>query len=313
MNRTLSKYIDKLFFKQWIIGICKDNIKDIIRTKNFDLNINWLPKKSFDKFYADPFPLVSNNGNFKILYEEFKFGEDYGKISLLTLDKSFNQVNNKVLLDTKSHLSYPFVFIENNKTYVFPEAGKSGKLSCYEYDPVHESINFVEDILNLPLRDSTILKHDGKYWIFGALSENYSNYKLYVFFSESLLGPYVLHPGNPINGGLNGIRSAGNFIEVDGIIYRPTQNCKNKYGESITINKIIELNEINVVEEPYLTISINKKNRKNYRMHSIHTINVMDNIIAVDGEYWTFAPIRQLKNFLLKGLNYICNIASNYG
>jgi hypothetical protein len=297
MNRILSKYIDKLFFKQWIIGICRDNIKDIIRSKTFDPDVNWLLIESFDKYYADPFLLSSKDGNSKILFEDYTFDDDYGKISLMTLDKSFKKINHKILLDTKSHLSYPFVFTENNKTYLFPEARKSGKLSYYEYDPVHESLNFVRDILDLPLLDSTILKHDDKYWIFGTLSDNGTDYKLCVFFSDSLLGPYVPHPSNPVKSGLNGTRSAGNFIEVDGIIYRPTQNCKTTYGESITINKVTKLNEINVVEEPYLTICINKKNKCNYGMHSIHTINVMDNIIAVDGEHWTFSPIHQFKKF----------------
>jgi hypothetical protein len=299
MHRILAKYIDKLFFKTWIIGICRNDIKDIIRSKTFDPDINWLLFKSFDKFYADPFLLSSKDGNFKIIFEDYTFDDDYGRISLMTLDKSFRQVNHKILLDTKSHLSYPFVFTENNKTYVFPEAGKSGKLSCYEYDPGHESLEFLQDILDLPLLDSTILKHDDKYWIFGALSENGTDYKLYVYFSDSLLGPYVPHHGNPIKSGLNGTRSAGNFIEVDGIIFRPTQNCKKKYGESITINKVTELNEINVVEEPYLTICINKKKRENYRMHKIHTINVMDNIIVVDGGHWTFSPVHQFKKFVI--------------
>lgn len=303
MNRYFSKYIDKLFFKKWVIGICQDNIKDIIRNKSFNVDINWLLKKnSFDQFHADPFLVSSNDDHFKILFEEYTFDEDYGKISLMTLDKSYRQINRKILLDTKSHLSYPFFFTENNKTYIFPESAQSGKLTCYQYDPVQESLRFVQDILDFPLRDSTILKHDDKYWIFGAFSENYSDYQLHVFSSENLLGPYVAHSGNPVRSGLNGIRGAGNFIEVDGIIYRPTQNCKNNYGESITINKIIELNEINFVEEPYLTIKMGKKIGLNRGIHSIHTINSMGNFIAVDGEHWTFAPVQQLKKFFKRDM-----------
>lgn len=298
MNRILSKYIEKLFFRKWIIGIIRDNIKDIIRSKTFDPDINWLLISSNDTYYADPFLLISKDENFKILVEDFSLDEDYGKISLMTLDKSFNELNHKILLDTKSHISYPFIFKENNKTYIFPEAGRSGKLSCYEYDPVNESIDFLKDILDLPLSDSNILKQNDKYWIFGTLYEDISGYSLCVFFSDSLLGPYVPHPGNPVKSGLNGIRSAGNFIEVDGIIYRPAQNCQNEYGESITINKVTELTELNVVEEPYFTISINKENRFNYRMHSIHTINAIDDIIVVDGIRLTFSPINQLKSFL---------------
>jgi hypothetical protein len=270
----------------------------------FDPYINWLPIRSIDTYYADPFLLFSKDENLKILLEDFSFDENYGKISLMTLDRSFKQVNCKILLDTKNHISYPFIFTENNKTYIFPEAGRSGKLSCYEYDPLNESINFLQDIVDLPLCDSSILKQNGKYWIFGTLSEieadtkRITDYKLYVFFSDRLLGPYVPHPGNPIKSGLNGTRQAGNFIEVDGIIYRPTQNCERLYGESITINKVTELNEINVVEEPYMTICINKKNRYNYGMHTIHTINVMNDIVVVDGKRWTFSPLIQLKSYL---------------
>lgn len=270
----------------------------------FDPDINWLPIRSIDTYYADPFLLFSKDENLKILLEDFSFDENYGKISLMTLDRSFKQVNCKILLDTKNHISYPFIFTENNKTYIFPEAGRSGKLSCYEYDPLNESINFLQDIVDLPLCDSSILKQNGKYWIFGTLSEieadtkRITDYKLYVFFSDRLLGPYVPHPGNPIKSGLNGTRQAGNFIEVDGIIYRPTQNCERLYGESITINKVTELNEINVVEEPYMTICINKKNRYNYGMHTIHTINVMNDIVVIDGKRWTFSPIIQLKSYL---------------
>jgi hypothetical protein len=306
MIRKISKYIEKLFFKGWIIGIFRADIKDIIRKKTFDPEISWLPVSSENAYYADPFLLYSKDEILHILLEEFSFDNRYGKISLMKLDKSFNQVDYKVLLDTKSHISYPFIFVENNRTYIFPEAGRSGKLSCYEYDTVNESINFLQDIIDLPLCDSSILKQDGKYWIFGTISDidpvtdAITDYKLHVFFSDTLFGPYVSHPCNPVKSGLNGSRQAGNFIEVDGIIYRPAQNCERLYGESITINKITELNEINIAEEPYLNININRKNKSNLGMHTIHTINVLDDIIVVDGVKWTFSPLIQAKAYLNK-------------
>ena len=66
----------------------------------------------------------------------------------------------------------------------------------------------------------------------------------------------------------------------------------------MTINKVIELNEHKVTEELYMTIKINKNNRFNFGMHTIHTINVMNDIIVVDGIKWTFSPIIQLQYFL---------------
>jgi hypothetical protein len=304
MNKILLKIIDKFFFRKWIIGIFRGDIKDLIRSKSFTANINWLPIKPYDSYYADPFIIKSGDDYLDILVEDFSFEEDYGKLALMTLDKNFKHIRHKILLDTKSHLSYPFFFKENDKFYIFPEAGKSGKVSCYEYDPVNESVDFIKDLIDLPLCDSSVLKQNGKYWIFGTLSDlnpeatEITDYKLCVFFSDNLLGPYFPHPNNPVKCGLNRSRQAGNFIEVDGVIYRPTQNCKNQYGESITITKITELNEHNIVEEPYMTICIDKKNQNNFGMNTIHTINSLDNIIVVDGMKLTFAPLYQIWTYL---------------
>jgi hypothetical protein len=261
---------------------------------------------SFDHFYADPFLIETTDATPKILFEDFSFKDNYGNISLMTLDNSFNKIDQKIILDTKSNISYPFIYKEHNKTFVFPEARSSGKLSCYEYNPENESLSFIQDILNLPLQDATFIKHGGKYWIFGALTENYTNYELHVFSSDNLLGPYVAHKDNPIRRGLNGIRSAGNFFEVDGVIYRPTQNCEKAYGESITISRISELNGTRVIEEPYMEIKANSKKKVNCAVHSIHTINVLRDLIVIDGEKWTFAPVTQFKKFtkdLLKRIN----------
>lgn len=303
MQKFIRKYLDRLFFKKWTIGICKGNIEEIIRTKTFDPDIEWLRPKSNSTFYADPFLVQGNNGTYKVLLEEYPYKENYGKISLMTFDKDFKLNDHKVVLDTSSHLSYPFAFTEKGKTYIFPESAQNDKLSCYEYDPKTETISFVKNIIDLPLRDSTIIKYDGKYWIFGTMSDNGLDYKLNVYYSDELLGPYQPHRENPIKNGLDGTRSAGNFITIDGEIYRPTQNCLNSYGESITINKIVELSEVSVVEEPYMTIDLNPNNKNNMRMNTIHTINVLNNTLVVDGKLSTFAPLLQVKNSIKYRLN----------
>jgi hypothetical protein len=312
MKSFLSKYIDKLYFKKWVIGICQYDVKDIIRNKTFNGDIKWLKDKSFDKFDADPFPLSSNDIHFKILIEEFIKKEGYAKISLMTLAKGNSHIQIKPLLKTKSHLSYPFIYRENEKVYVFPESSKNGKLSCYEFITSSESLVFVKDILTLPLKDSTIIKHSDKFWIFGSTVDDNSNYILQVFYSNELLGPYHPHPLNGKIKGLDGIRPAGNILKVDGVLYRPSQNCKNKYGESITINKVNQLNEVNFEEEPYMEISVNNKKKNNNGIHCIHTINAIDNFIFVDGQYWIFSPNQQLKSYFKKAFKHSVNKVYEY-
>jgi hypothetical protein len=249
-------------------------------------------------FHADPFLLKTNDGSVKILFEDFAFDDYYGKIALMKVDEMFNQVDKVILLDTKSHLSYPFIFSENNRIFVFPEAGYSGRLTCYEYDEVNQSLTFLKVIIDLPVLDPTIIRHNNKYWMFGTLIGKDSDSKLNLYFSNELLGPYTPHPANPVKNSLNGSRPAGSFIVVDNMVFRPSQNSENQYGESITIYKVLKLDETGFIEEPYMDLQINPNKKSNGEILTIHTINVIDDTIVVDGTRWTFSPMIQLKNFL---------------
>jgi hypothetical protein len=295
---SLLKFTAKLYFKHWVIGYCQGNISEIIRSKNFPKEITWLRLNSMDHVNADPFPVRSADGGVSILFEDFALNDFYGKIFVVTLDNNFEKVTQKLLLDTKSHLSYPFTFNEDNKIFVFPESSHNGRLSCYEYDPANCSFTFVQEILKLPLLDSTILKHNGKYWLFGTLKGMDSNKKLYIYFSDNLLGPFMPHPRNPVKNSVTDSRPAGKFIEVDGELYRPAQNCQKEYGESITINKVKILNESDFEEEPYMVISPDMLNLTKDKVFTMHTINVIDDLIVVDGLKWTFSLRNQWKYFL---------------
>jgi hypothetical protein len=286
---------NRFFLKQWIVGLTHGNIADIIKSKNFDYNITWQPVKAPNRVFADPFFAGKEKDRYSLFIEDYTTDDHYGKIALVVIDRNFNILEHTVVLDTQSHLSYPFVFRENGKTYVFPEAAESGKLSCYEFDPVNKSLNFLKHIIDLPLLDSNVIKHNNRYWILGATRENGSgeNYELRCFFSDNLLGPYTSHAANPLAKGLDGVRAAGNIVEVDGVLYRPAQNCEEEYGKSITVNKITRLDEVAFTSEFHMNISIDKKNRLNKGMQTIHTINALDDMIIVDGKKWTFSPVKQ--------------------
>lgn len=290
-------YIKKLYFKQWIIGLARGDISEMIRTKNFRQDFKWIQPSSFGHFYADPFVIKGTGGETLILFEDFLIDENYGNISLMTLDSNFNVTDIKVLLDTGSHLSFPFIFREDNKLYVFPESVRSRKLSCHLLNPVTKTLTPLGDILDLQLYDPAILRFQEKYWLFGSVFENRREYKLHIFVSENITGPYLPHPGNPVRSGLDGIRAAGNFIDVDNEIFRPAQNCAVEYGESMTINRLRVLNSLHFTEEPYMTIKVSRKNLEENNIHNIHTLNVCDDLIVIDGQKWTFSLMEQWKNF----------------
>jgi hypothetical protein len=290
------KIIDKLYLKQWSIGVANISINEVIRNKKIDKEFKWIPINNNYQFFADPF-IFSIHDQYKILYEELDYKKQYGYLCQFTLNNYNEVVSNEVMLDTKSHLSYPFIYSENNTTYIFPESASSGKLSCFKYNEDSGSLTFVKDIIDLPLLDSTILKHKNKYWLFCTMKGVDSNKKLYIFFSENLFGPYTPHPQNPVKNNIDGARPAGNFIRVDGAVYRPAQNSNKYYGSSISINKILILNEKEFAEENHMTLLPDKKSKYNF---GIHTLNHINNLIVIDGLNRSFLPFTQMKTYISK-------------
>lgn len=291
---------------QWNIGLVHADIGKIIREKKTNLSFKWLPLNEGNNSVADPFIFRTEPGKINLLYEAFSMVnlKQYGKIALCVLNDDFEILSNKEILDSGSHTSYPFVFREEGKIFVIPESRRKAAVSGYEYDLVNKCLINEKCILsNLPLLDSTFFKYNDKYWLFATLGDSqFDNSKLYIYYSDSLFGQYISHNKNPVKTGLNGTRPAGNLIMVDNNIYRPAQNCKNYYGESITINKIIKLDENEFSEEYYfeLKADINSEYKS-----GIHTINALDNIIVVDGIKMVFMPYIKLINFLKKSLTGI--------
>jgi hypothetical protein len=291
----IKKYSDKLYLKQWGIGFMKGNLADIIRHKKTDLSFDWFTLGDKGVSKADPFVFKTDDGRINILFEYVSTYNLDGRISLMVCNDQLEPVMEKIVLDTKDHLSYPYVFKENGKIYVFPENAFGGSLYCYEFDQERRAFRNRKVIMELPLLDSTIIKHDSKYWLFATMLGDSFNSDLHIFYADSLFGPYTPHIANPVKSDVNGSRPAGNFIEVDDAIYRPSQNCRNYYGESITINKIKTLTTDKFEEEEYMIIEPNKNNEFNY---GIHTINALDDIIIVDGQKGYFEPVRQLRRKL---------------
>lgn len=296
--RLFNALIDKLYIKQWNIGLVRANIKDIIEKGQGDLKYHWLPAEKDTRFFADPFIFKNPDGNINVIYEDYTYSDQYGKISMTMVDKDFKPLMSRELLDTQSHLSYPNVFHENGKTYIIPEASKGGHLYSYEYDfENHRLINRKMIMENVPLLDSTILRHEGKYWLFATHRGANSNNKLFIYYSNNWDGPYTPHQANPVKNTLNGSRPAGNFILSGGEIYRPTQNCGDYYGKSITLNKITRLDEEGFAEEPKIDLCPPKNTNFNY---AIHTINFSDDVIVIDGLRRLFKPMEQIRIFFRK-------------
>ena len=221
----MKKLFDKFFYNTWNIGFVESSVEDILKSSNVELKVNWLKHCYKDRFFADPFILNIDNENIKVLVEDYPYYKKKGEISLLVIDrKTYELKDRKVVLEQPYHMSYPFIFWKNDGTFwVAPEASQSGKLFCYVMNKEDNRLVDQRILLDKPALDSTIIKYNGKYWLFCTFRGADSNRCLNVFYSDFADGPWLPHKKNPVVTSLTMSRPAGYMTEFDGIVFRVTQ------------------------------------------------------------------------------------------
>jgi hypothetical protein len=289
--------LDKFFVKQWTIGIAKGTEADILQNRLKSLDFTWITIPDPEVFVADPFVIELPNGEIHIIAEHIHQAS-YGKLVSYRFSKTLDLLEEKIILDTGSHLSYPFILEDNGEIFIIPESAMANGVFAYPYDPIHmelgKPITLVED---LPLLDSTFVYYEDRWWLFATKRGANSNSELFIYYADHWNGSYEPHKLNPVKTDADGSRPAGKILKQDKQLLRPAQNCKESYGKSITLFNITKLTEDSYEEIPTLEIKadIHKENK-----YGIHTINHSGSVIVVDCLKKSFNPLVQIKLFLKK-------------
>jgi hypothetical protein len=276
----MKNILKKIFyFDEWSIGLVSCKIEDFQKNKS---PIIWFKNSSKICFNADPFGFQISDKKY-IIFEEYSQILKRGRIAIAEIAND-KLINKKIVLDDKKHLSYPFVFIENDDIFVICEAYKSKKLCLYKIDKLNLSLQKIREIFpNHEAIDPTIIKLKDKYWLFYSKKEK-ADEVLYLAYANSLSENFIQHKNNPIKSCKASARSAGTPFIFNNEIYRPAQNCQNFYGEKIVVNKINILNENDFNEEFCYEISVPKdSNNSKYNFIQIHTISSFGNQTIIDG------------------------------
>jgi hypothetical protein len=291
---------DKFFVKQWTIGIAKGKLDDILNNQLASLHFKWIDIPNPEVFVADPFVLELPSGEIHVLAEHIQ-QPNYGKLISYRFNKELVLQEEKIILDTGKHLSYPFILEENGEIFIIPESAMANGVFAYPYNPnemsLGEPITLISD---KPLLDSTLIFHDGKWWLFATKKGPYSNSELFIYHAADWRGPYQSHEMNPVKKDDDGSRPAGKIYKKGDDLFRPAQNCKEYYGKSVTLYKIQTLTPKTYVETPFVELKadIHQKNK-----YGLHTINLSGSVIVVDCLKKTFNPFIQIKLFIQKKLN----------
>ena len=275
-----------LVLDDWAIGIVDESVEELRRRGSLG-EVAWYGTGRRRTYVADPMPLASAVDS-AFLAEHFDYdGSAKGSIARCAFGVG-GRLSLTPVLEPEHHLSYPFILEHEGQRYVIPESHEVGTVDLYALDP-DGTARPVRRLLDLAVSDPTLLRWDGRWWLFCAEG----SLKLLAFHAEALDAPWTPHRLNPLKIDVTASRPAGPLFERDGALYRPAQDCAASYGSAVVLHRIVELTPDRFAEEEVGRIG--PARRGPYR-EGVHTLHVLGDRCLVDGKRSVLDP-----SWLLRG------------
>lgn len=239
-----------------------------------------------DRFWADPH-MVSREGRYFVFVEELPFATGRGRIAVLVLDDSGSVEGPFTVLERPYHLSYPFVFEHDGDLFMIPESEQNETVELYRCVRFPMEWEFVRNLMeHVSAADSTLLKHDGLWWLFTCMrrSRGENLYTELCLFSSAdpIDGHWQAHPENPIVSDERRARPAGPIFTRHGRLYRPAQHFVDGQGRAVAINEIVRLSQGDYAERLIARLTPDWERG----VAGCHTLTRSGGLIAVDAYRW---------------------------
>lgn len=244
--------------------------------------IRWVNSVSLkDNWIADPFILSVDERSIRILAEQLYKG--VGRLVMLEVDlASMDILRLKVLLQTITHLSFPYIWQENGNIYIMPENVESGSLRIWRYNSEKEVLEDSRVVIDAPLEDAQLCKVGNTYYIMGVRYVHNDYFMctkhLEIYSADSLYGPYS-HL-QIIDNDLRLERGAGMIWHDGDSIMRPAQNCENGYGTNLLFYRMKRQEDGTFSEKLEYEYH---PDMSHPRSRAFHTFNEKDGYVVVDG------------------------------
>jgi hypothetical protein len=185
-------------------------------------------------------------------------------------------------LEEPWHLSYPYLVEHDDELWMIPESSQNRDVALYKCIEFPNRWERCATLLSgLELADATIVRHDGLFYLFGATRDEAGGYSdtLSIFHARDLLGPWTPFASNPVMVDRASARPAGNFVTINGRLWRPVQDCTNGYGCALGLAEVVELSPTSFRQIVRHTIRPGPL----WPGRKLHTLNRCGSLELIDG------------------------------
>jgi hypothetical protein len=275
---------------EWNIGVADAKLEDLVGDKQLvgpatlHPRVRWVRKPWLARYWADPC-LVEHDGRLFLYYEELLFGSAKGRLrwTELAADGTLAR-RGSPMLSLDGHASYPYVFKHLDAFYCVPETGWSNQVTLYKANALLGPWTRHGILLDgVPARDSTVVYSGDRWWLFctvAGVEAQSTLANLHIWHAPEPWGPWEPHRLQPAKVDLHSARPAGRPFIIDGVLYRPSQDCSPRYGTRTVINRVLTLTSEDFTEE---VCSYVEPDPQGPCREGLHTVTSAAGLVVVDG------------------------------
>ncbi|MGY2047803.1 glucosamine inositolphosphorylceramide transferase family protein [Methylobacterium sp. JK268] len=265
----------------WRIGYRRLGGPGILETGTVpETGYSWVPDDG-RRFLADPF-LIAHRGRTWLFCEEFPYATRTGIISACEIDADGVAGPMRPVLESGSHLSYPFVFAQDGEVWMIPESLAAGEVVLYRATAFPFGWQPERRLLDgIAAADATPILHEGRLWLFASLvgEPGGSSWDaLGLFHAPNLGAAFSAHPLNPVLVDAAAARPAGRMYRQGGRLMRLAQDCRARYGAATTVAVIDRLDPEGYAQ----TVTHRIAPPSSWNAAGLHTIDVGGGYEAID-------------------------------
>ena len=282
--------------REWSIGIytgespfyfaSPENVDNPILTRE---DVSDVPAS----FVADPF-MLRVNSIWYMFFEVMNRQTGKGEIGLATSENGVQWTYQQIVLAESFHLSYPYVFKWVKDYYMIPETHKVSSIRLYKALKFPLEWSYVGTIVSgARFTDSSVVRYGDRWWLFTETDPKMKFDTLRLYYSDSLMGPWLEHLQSPIIKGNSRIaRPAGRILVLGDRVVRYAQDCYPIYGMQVRAFEIAELTTTKYCEREVGRGSILTGSGVGWNRHGMHHLDphpLKDGrwLACVDGWGWT--------------------------